>query len=629
MSDEEFQEFLGEARSEQDQKEQGMRLLDEARAWWDNRHAFRTERRQARDYFRSRQWEEQMNDPDNPGSNIKEKDYIERSGRLPLVMNLTATVINNISGQFRQNKSERLAFAVEAKDEEAVMAMNEARRAVRRFNESHIIEADQFLEHILSGSSGFKSSWQWSERLGRHEVVDHEIDQTRFFFNTDIADRRFKGLRIIGELHDLPLSEIVQMFARSRREAERLIGLYGQNPRTWGTTSTYGHTGVDQVDFMFSPDPNMCRVIEVWKPVYEWVRMGIDPMLGTEFEVIPGGYGEINIPDNQVSRIQNQRRELGLPLLELDEPRYQPRWNYFFLTPTGEIIKRGTTPYRHGEHPYSPGLALLLDGESWGIISNIRDPQRWLNRLLANIDHMMGAGSKGAIAYDEKFLNDTGVTKDEVNEWYTSMRGSMGLNVPQGRTLDDFVKQYQSNALPAGYFELVPLLMQFMEKISGVSEAAQGLSPKSGTSAALYSQQIIQANTNVLAFLQTYFETLRRKDRKELQLILQANTEQRVYTHNGTNDPIVYDPERVSAMDWDVAMGDVADTATYRQLWEGDLKELLTAGLIPLEVYLQASSNPMAEPLLRLLQNHMAMQPALAGALTDPATQAALANVAQ
>ena len=582
----------------------GHLAVEEASHWWDQRSAFRNDRRKNRNFYASRPWEESVVTPD--GTTMSEKEYIERQGRIAMSMNLISNVVNNVEGQFRQNKSERQAFAVERKDEEATRMMNLARRAMRRYNGSEVIEADQFKEHILSGASCFKSTYQHDPRLQRYEVKDAEADQARLFYNMDIHDRRFRGLRIIGEIHDVTIHELVSQFSRGRKDEARIRHLYAQQytPDQYIFTGEASFDKIDGLDFRGFGTTGHPRVLEIWKPVYQWVRTGIDPL----FTDIPEGQGQIDMPESDITRIQNARREMGLPLMDLDEPRLIPMWHAFYCTPHGTIIHHHPTPYRHGEHPYSPGLAMLVDGETWGMVTPIRDPQRWMNRLLANIDHMMSAGAKGAVAYDLNFLNDTDLKQTDVDSWYTSMDGSLGLNLPQGKSMDDFLKQFHSREIAAGYFDLLPMIQGYMDQISGVSGALKGEAPTSGTPAALYQQQIIQASTNVLGYMQTYFEGLSRKDRKELQLIQQTMTEPRQYPDSGMQQPVVVDPDRIKDIDWDIAMGDVADTSTYRQLWESDLNQYLQAGLIPFDVYLQASSHPRAEFLQRLLQNHQATQ---------------------
>lgn len=615
MTDEELSVFLGEATSEDDRERGRRQLVAEARRWWEARSDFREERREARDFYRGRQWNGTIETPE--GETKREKDYIEEQGRMAMVMNLVANVVNSVQGQFRQNKSDRQAFATERASEEAVRMMNVARRATRRYNDSDMLEADQFTDHILGGASGFKQSWTWHARLNRYEVTDHALDQNRLFYNLDVRDRRLDGLRIVGELHDVPLAEVKQRFARSKKEAERLEGLYGKrDARAAGLeTSSYGFEEAEADDFFTAPVPGMCRVLEIWTPVYEWVRTGLDPM----FEVIPEGYGEVTLPENEITRIQNRRREQGLPLLELDEPRYEPHWHYYFLTPEGHPLDEGATPYDHGSHPYSLGMAMLIDGETWGLVSNIKDPQRWLNRLLAHIDHAMGTGAKGAVAYDRSFMEENGLDQADVDDWYTSADGSLGVDPPQGKDLNDFVERFVAEKLPTGYVDLIPTLTNFVEQISGVTKAMQGFEPKSGTPAALYQQQVQQASMNIFGYLESYFETLRRKDRKTLQLIQQAASERRTYAQQSFEQPIEFRPDAVRGIDFDVSIGNVADTATYRMLWEDYLKSLMDQGVIPPEIYLQESSHPRAESLLHRLENYKQEQLMQQAALQEAA----------
>ena len=104
---------------EEEEKRVGDMLRDEARHHWDNREEFRLARSDARNLYRGRQWEESVKDLDT-GAIQTEKEYIEGQGRVAIIMNIVANTVNNIDGQFRQNKSGRLAFAVESEDNGAV-----------------------------------------------------------------------------------------------------------------------------------------------------------------------------------------------------------------------------------------------------------------------------------------------------------------------------------------------------------------------------------------------------------------------------------------------------------------------------------------------------------------------------
>lgn len=610
-TDEELAAFLGETydgrlSSEGDRKAATLRMVEEARNWWEARQGFRDERREARDFYRGRQWEGTTTDAD--GRATTERALLSSQGRQPVVMNLIAPLIANVEGQFRQNQSQRLAFAVERKDEKATRMLNVAREGIRRRNQSRIIESDQFLEHLLSGASSFKSTFEFDPRTGRSEVVDYEVDQHRLFYNLDVHDRRLKGLRCIGELHDVTPQEAVRRFARSKDEARKIaaaLSAQSGGDAFAGVLPTYDHSAYDSTDFYTAYQGGHSRIVELWRPVYRWVRYGLDPL----FETIPDGYGMVQMDEAQLMAEVERRSILGLPQLEMDEAQYLPYYHCYFVEPTsGEVLYEQPTPYLHGEHPYSVGLARMVDGETWGVVSQAKDAQKWLNRLLVGIDYTMTSGSKGAIAYDKAFTEKTDLTDDDVNEWYSSTTGTLALNVPNGKAISDFVNREVANALPKGYFDLIPVLTDFVQRVSGITDAAQGMAPKSGTSAALYQTQVMQGTMSVLSFIQTYFDTLRAKDRKEIALVQQAYDEPRTIVDRATGEEIVYDPERVRAGDYEVALGDVTETATFRQLQEETLRADLDAGHVPYDLYLQHSARPDADALLESVREREAQQ---------------------
>jgi len=590
----------------------GWTLIEQGANAYSQGESYRRNRIEARDLTRGYHWQDTVRNADT-GQEQSEKEYLEGQGRVPVVMNLAGNIINNVEGQFRQNKSGRLAYAVEADDSDAVEMINLARRAVRRYNDSEMIEADNFREHVSAGAAAFKSTIVWDARLNRHEVKDSVVDVMRLFFNRDIKDRRFNGLRIIGEIHDVPIEDVIARFAKNKSDVARIRDLYeSRRDDDQMHSDVFDFDAHSGLSFLSPMSPNLCRVVEIWKPVYKWTRRGFDPL----FEHMPEGFGQTSLSDAQISRIQNKRRadyDAGMypgfpsaPIMELDEPRYEPVFHYFFLTPFGDVLKAGESPYRHQEHPYTPGLALLVDGETWGIMNMVRDMQRWVNRILVHIDAQLSSGGQGLLVLDDDVLEQSGLSADDVASEYNDPRGVLSLK--KGRTsFDSAIKQLQGRGIQPGWTEMLSVMVDSIRQTSGVQGASLGEKPDSGTPATLYQQQVLQSSLSVLPFMQTYFETLRRKDRKEIQLILQSFTEKRMYSPEGGGSR-VFDPSRIVGMDFDVAIGDVTDTTVYRQLWEGDLQNFLNNGFFgppgpqALAVYLKASQHPQAETLLALLQ---------------------------
>jgi hypothetical protein len=183
-----------------------------------------------------------------------------------------------------------------------------------------------------------------------------------------------------------------------------------------------------------------------------------------------------------------------------------------------------------------------------------------------------------------------------------------------------------------------------VEELSGVLGAQQGKAPTSGTPAALYAQQQLQASMTTLVFFDTFFNGLYELDRKLLQVILQFYNEKRAIATDPRAPLVQFDPERVRNISWDVAIADAADTASFRMQFEESLMQFLQGQHITFDQFLEVSSHPKAQELQKLIErtNPLIQQPSaldtappeLAGALmqaaqagdTDAATMLMQAN---
>ena len=571
-------------------------LLRRAKKWWDHRADFRRRRARSRDYRRGHQWQETTEDED--GNQITEEQKIKQQGRIPWVINQVATVTRNLIGQWRQNQSDRAAFAVEDEDKEATEMINVKRRGTRRYNRADTVERNEFEELIISGACGFKATIEWDSDLERNEVVLDPVDQTRFFFNMDLEDRRMKNLRIIGELHDLSPDELIAAYAKDsngdfdREKAEEIRSIYGNlDEDLAGEIADVGFDRTDDLDFYGPPERSLGRVIEVWTKRHKITKYAHDKEQGTLTEL------DDNTPADAIERLNAQRQAAGQRPIEV-RTKVEETWMVRHLTPRGDVLWEMETPYHHDSHPYIVGLANLLDGEVWGLIEQIIDPQRWLNRLVTMVDHGMGAGAKGVLMVPEDSIPKEMSIDDFADEW-SRQGGVIKIKAKKGRELP---KEITTNSIKPGSFELIQQMKAWIEDTSGVTGAQMGEEPSSGTPASLFQQQIAQSSLTNLDLFESFFETVREMDLKMIQLLQQA-IDQRIQLSEGpTAAPVQYRPEDVQNLKFDISMGSVRDTATFQQVFEEDLQTFLGQGYIDFGTYLEMSAHPKAETLLRVLQ---------------------------
>lgn len=571
-------------------------MLEEARHDWEHRERYRRQRRKARNYYRGLHWNHVIEDPDNPGQYITEKELIERQQRVAWVMNHIQALVRNLKGQFRQNRSARAVVPTQEADPEMIDQVNLGLRAVRRYNRMRVIEPDGFEEHILSGASAYYVDINYDPTLRRNEVSVEVVDQARLFYNLDIRDRRIRGLRRVGMLHDLTWQDLVSTYATradgtlDRGLAEQLKESYGDHSRfQWDIFARYGFGRVDSLDFYNTWDTGFHRVVELWRYEHR-VRHYLHDLATGEYE-----RGQMS--EAELGQENYQREIAGLPELRRYET-IEPAWYQYHLTPWGDLLYHSETPYWHGSHPFVLGLSVLLDGETWGLIENVIDPQRWLNRITSMLDFSLASSAKGVLLVAEEQIPDDMDITQFASEW-SRANGVVRYKLKPGA---DVPQQIASNSIPAGAFEMLGALKQWIEETSGVTGPMQGFRPDSGTPASLYRQQILQAATTNLDYFETYLETLHETDKKALQCMLQAFAERRTLHDPNAQTHAVYDPETVRSIDWDVAMADVADTATYRAAFEQDLQQFLFSGFLDFGTFLEMSSHPKAQQLAQLLQ---------------------------
>lgn len=587
---------VDEAPDDVDEEKQAeMRLLlDQCRKDYDALSDYRDRRRRARDDRRGRQWNRTIEDPDNPGQYITEKQLIERQGRIAWQMNHIAPVVRNLKGQYLENQSERMAYARDREDNDAAEMMTVALRSVRKNCNAGLVEPDQLEEHIIGGMQVWRIGAAWDSELDRNEVQVESVPPVTVFFNSDIGDRNMRNLRRIGVIHDLTIEDIIHNFAQSPEDEQRIIRIYADRSEPYlDERQNLGFDASDLFDFQETQEAGIGRVYEVWRREQEWRIYAEDPITGRR--------GLTSMDKEEIEQYNAQRIAIGLLPVEW-EWKSDLVWKFYFLAPDGSVIHEGDNPYWHQSHPFVVGFASFFDEEWWGLVEDIQDPQRLVNRLTSAIDHMITASAKGVLIVDQEVLDQSGISIDEIADDWTSFNGVLALRLRQDKRIDEQVKQITANAIPAGMFQWLSAQKEWIEELSGVMGPQVGKTPPSGTPAALYAQQQLQSSLTTLTYFHTHFNTLYSVDRKVLQCILQYFEERRNIATSEQSPVVMFEPERVRDIDWDIVVGESADTQTFRMQFENSLMEFLNAGHVTFRQFLQMSSHPKAQQILKIVE---------------------------
>lgn len=574
-------------------------VLWEAKRYWDNMGRFRRDRERNKRYNYGDQWQDRIK-TDNGWQS--EEEYIKSQGNIPLKNNLIRRLVRNVLGVYRSQSKEPTCTARDRDEQKLGETMSTILQCNMQLNRMNEIYARTMEEFLISGLVVHRKWYGW--RNGKCDCWTDYIQPDNFFIDGNMRDFRGWDVACLGEIHDVAFEALCSQFAKTPADYQRLRRIYTLSHDREAVATfaqDFGQTSRHTSDFLFTADPTRCRVIEVWrketKPRYRC------------HDYNNGDYYKIDAEDKtELVDAENADRiargtEAGMaaddiPLITA-EWYIDDYWYYYYLTPFGDILAEGETPYAHGSHPYVFKAYPFIDGEIHSFVSDVIDQQRYTNRLITLYDWIMRASAKGVLMFPEECKPDGMSMEDIADEW-SRFNGMIVIKTKAGAPLP---QQIACNSTNIGINELLNLQLKFFEDISGVNGALQGKPGFSGQSAALYNQQTQNATTSLLDLMESFSMFVKDAAYKDVKNMQQFYDSKRVFNIAGkASGRIEYDPKKIRDVEFDLSIVESTSTPAYRMLANDFLMEIWRSGQINLQQLLEQGDFPFADPLLQSLK---------------------------
>lgn len=574
-------------------------ILMEAQRAWDNMAQFRKNRERAKRYTYGDQWCDPIT---IDGETITEEEYIVRQGNVPLKNNLISRYVRNVIGVYRSQAKEPTCYARDREEQKLGETMTTVLQCNMQNNQMSELLSNQMKEFCISGLAAVKKTYGW--RRGTLDCWTDAVDLNGFFIDGNARDNRGWDIELIGEIHDMSFSELVSEFSHSPEDYLKLREIYRHShdaKHLAQYASKFGYSRLANYDFLCVNDVNRCRVIEVW-------RLETKPRYRCH-DINTGEIFKCDVEDREllVDQVNQQRIADGLSfgMLEEDISLIQAEWfldKYwyrYYLSPYGDILREGETPYDHGEHPYVFKAYPFIDGEIHSFVNDVIDQQRYVNRLVTLYDFIMRASAKGVLLFPEGAQPDNMSMEDIAEEWgkfdgIVYYKPKAGVPPPQ---------QIANKSTNIGIFELLNLQLKLFDDVSGITGALQGKPGHSGMSASLYYQQTQNATMSLLDLLESFGAFVRDGALKDVKNIQQFYDDHRVIKVAGRSETIRYDQEKLGGVEFDLSIIESTATPAYRQFANETLMQLWKAGAISVEQLLEHSDFPFADDLLQSIQS--------------------------
>ena len=575
-------------------------VLMEAQHYWNQMEDFRKDRERNKRYTYGFQWDDKIC---VDGKTMTEEDYIKSQGNVPLKNNLIRRLVKSVLGVYRSQSKEPTCTARDRDEQKLGETMSTILQCNMQLNRMTELYARTMEEFLISGFIVHRKSYGW--RRGKEDCWTDYVQPNNFFIDNNMRDFRGWDVSVLGEIHDISFGQLCEQFAASPEDYRKLRQIY-----EWAARKDYiadyaerfGYSRLENYDFLFASEPGRCRVIELWRKEQKPRYRCHDYQNGDIFKIDIEDYERAVVSVNE-ERMQ-MAKSVGMPENEVPLIKatwfVDDYWYFYYLSPFGDILKEGETPYEHGEHPYIFKAYPFIDGEIHSFVADVIDQQRYTNRLITLYDWIMRASAKGVLLLPSDCLPE-GTSIDDIAESWTEFNGVIVYKPSKSGRAPE---QVANNSTNIGIAELLNMQLKFFEDISGVTGALQGKPGFSGESAAHYQQQTQNATTTLLDLLECFSGFVIDGAYKDVKNMQQHYDSKRVFNIAGKSGAqIEYDPKKIRDVEFDLSITESTTTPAYRHLANDILMQLWQSQAISVEQLLEHGDFPFADELLQSIKS--------------------------
>ena len=575
-------------------------ILMEAQYYWNQMEDFRKDRERNKRYTYGFQWDDMIC---VDGKSMTEEEYIKSQGNVPLKNNLIRRLVRSVLGVYRSQSKEPTCTARDRDEQKLGETMSTILQCNMQLNRMPDVYARSMEEFLISGFIVHRKSYGW--RNGKEDCWTDYVQPNNFFIDNNMRDFRGWDVSVLGEVHDISFGQLCEQFASSPQEYRELRDIY-----KWAARKDYiatyaerfGYSRLENYDFLFTSEPGRCRVIEIWRKEQKPRYRCHDYQNGDIFKIDEEDYAQVVLAENEER--MRMAKEVGMPEEEVPLIKatwfVDDYWYFYYLSPFGDILREGETPYEHGSHPYVFKAYPFIDGEIHSFVADVIDQQRYTNRLITLYDWIMRSSAKGVLMMPEDSLPD-GVSIDDIAESWTEFNGVIVYRPSKSGKVPE---QVANNSTNIGIAELLNMQLKFFEDISGVTGALQGKPGYSGESASHYNQQTENATKSLLDLLECFSCFVVDGAYKDVKNMQQFYDTKRVFNIAGRSGAqIEYDPKKIRDVEFDLSITESTSTPAYRHLANDMLMQLYQSQAISVEQLLEHGDFPFADELLQSIKS--------------------------
>lgn len=600
---------------------------------------FRDRRQRNVEFTRGRQFNEIVWDTETQ-TWTTQFNWLRRRNIPPLTYNVISKFVRSLVGQFREMNTGNVVKC-DSRDErgtELAALLSICVDKIKSNNDLKNKDANAFKEMLLSGRPVFKVIWGTKTGMERLDVRSRIVTTPKYVQNPGIVDYDQDNWHQSTELHDGTLNDIILMFSNGDYErGQEIKSIYKKYQGNEVNQSSYSYQGFDgsqlrNLNFFWQTNSSY-RYIEHWTKISDFEAVTYDPLDGSG---IPTAWKwqpieKIKKAVDEENQARLEKSEGQLPEEEIFiqfSTKYVERSYVIYMTPWGHVLDVRESPYPDSCFPYVQP-APDINGEIWGLVEELINPQLSMDRAILQNDAVMTNAAKGVWLVPDTAVPDWMSHKEYITELKRT-DGAVIYKVRDGAE-DIIPKQVYSNAIniSSQFAQLINLYSGLVDEVSGNYGAAQGRDTGQKTASG-YAQETMNAGLNVRDVMENFLTLQVKRDELILKFVLQGYTKEDYQRITGE----AIDPIELKRYHFEIEQSKGTNSPAYRMQLEQELLQLVYNQLLPFEVFMDISSNPvMAQAKQKMdewkqkASQQMAVQPGMPGSgATQPSGQPQMTN---
>jgi hypothetical protein len=421
-------------------------------------------------------------------------------------------------------------------------------------------DSSMFASVVICGMGWTETRLDFSQGPSPKPIVE-EIDPMEMAWDRDARQRNLRDARRVWRVRRLPIAEAESMFPNYDK---------GQLDATWTQVNSEADLYRDDEPTSVAEDGYVtiaqCQWVE--KETYYVAQ---DPFTGEETEFTAAEWGQAN------------KRLKALTGMEMQGARFRRKVRKQAFM--GEVV------LSYGPAPCNDQFSLQCvtgkfdrnKGTWYGVVRAMKDPQRWANKWLAQMMHIMNSNAKGGIMAEKGAFADP---RKAQAEW--SSPDSVTL-MEDGAISGNKVKEKPQTQFPVALQQLTEFAIQSIRDVSGVSVEFLGMRDSDQPASLEYQRR--QAGMNILQWAFDGMKLYRELQGEVLLYYLQTDVPEGTLIRIAGEENEQYVPLiHEASKDFDIIVDDAPTAPNQKELIWSVISSLIPmiGKVIPPEYILKA-----------------------------------------